>query len=277
MTIDEERNMMISLRKAILFVFAIYSVAELSKLLILNELSIIPVIPMILFFIISSFLIFPICFINHKTLQKYPIENVISIMLFMIYWSFNFFFSSVFITVKEIYDIHFTLSLIMLSFLVLGLLIGSFFTKKRDLNLLKDSIIIRDNEIELRKFNPFSELSLDKAPWLRKPLEALRYAFVIVILFVGGSAAGLSIAIVEVFKRTGVLGNEIDTHAFLFFALGTPIGMGFGIVIAPLISYLYRWRKMVKEIKKKYGSYVVLRNLDNKSYSKLKSELENGH
>ena len=277
MTIDEERNMMISLRKAILFVFAIYSIAELSKLLILKEILIIPVIPMILFFTISSFLIFPICFINHRTLQKYPIENLTSISLFIIYWSYNFFFSSVFIAVKEMSDIHFTLSLIMLAFLVLGLLIGSFFTKKRDLNLLKDSIIIRDNEIELRKFNPFSELSLDKAPWLRKPLEALRYAFVIVILFVGGSAAGLSIAIVEVFKRTGVLGDEIDTHAFLFFDLGTPIGMGFGIVIASLISYLYRWRKMVKEIKRKYGSYVVLRNLDNKSYSKLKSEIESGH
>ena len=261
MSINEEKNKINNVRKSVSFMFAIFSIVEIIKLLILEDKFILPIIPTIFFFTISLLFLLSMCLISYKTLQKYPIENVISIMLFMIYWSFNFFFSSVFITVKEIYDIHFTLSLIMLSFLVLGLLIGGFFTKKRDLSLLKDSIIIRDNEIELRKFNPFSELSLDKAPWLRKPLEALRYAFVIVILFVGGSAAGLSIAIVEVFKRTGVLGNEIDTHAFLFFALGTPIGMGFGIVIAPLISYLYRWRKMVKEIKRKYGSYVVLRTL----------------
>ena len=277
MSINEEKNKINNVRKSVSFMFAIFSIVEIIKLLILEDKFILPIIPTIFFFTISLLFLLSMCLISYKTLQKYPIENVISIMLFMIYWSYNFFFSSVFIAVKEIFDIHFTLSSIMLSFLILGLLIGSFFTKKRDLNLLKDSIIIRDNEIELRKFNPFSELSLDKAPWLRKPLEALRYAFVIVILFVGGSAAGLSIAIVEVFKRTGVLGDEIDTHAFLFFALGTPIGMGFGIVIAPLISYLYRWRKMVKEIKRKYGSYVVLRNLDNKSYSKLKSELENGH
>ena len=277
MSINEEKNKINNVRKSVSFMFAIFSIVEIVKILILKDKFILPIIPIIFFFTISLLFLLSMFLISYKTLQKYPIENVISIMLFMIYWSYNFFFSSVFIAVKEIFDIHFTLSSIMLSFLILGLLIGSFFTKKRDLNLLKDSIIIRDNEIELRKFNPFSELSLDKAPWLRKPLDALRYAFVIVILFVGGSAAGLSIAIVEVFKRTGVLGDEIDTHAFLFFALGTPIGMGFGIVIAPLISYLYRWRKMVKEIKRKYGSYVVLRNLDNKSYSKLKSELENGH
>ncbi|MCY9843455.1 hypothetical protein [Vibrio caribbeanicus] len=130
MTINEEKNMMISLRKAILVVFAIFSIVELVKLFILNDKFILPIMPIIFFFTISLLFLLSVCLISYKTLQKYPIENVISIMLFMIYWSYNFFFSSVFIAVKEIYDIHFTLSSIMLSFLVLGLLIGCFFYEK---------------------------------------------------------------------------------------------------------------------------------------------------
>ncbi|WP_284191981.1 hypothetical protein [Vibrio zhanjiangensis] len=213
---------------------------------------------------------------NSTCIREHPIENITLIMLYFIYSSYNFIFSSVFINVENTFDIHFALSAIMFVFLMLGIISGSFFKKDRDVNLFKNETIIRGNEIELRKFNPWADLSLDKAPWLRKPLKGLHYAVAVFILLIGGSAAGLSIAIAEGLKRSGLLGDDINTHAFLFFVMGVPIGIAMGVVIAPLISYLYHWRKLLKTVKKEHGSYTVLLNLEKKPYSELKQELSEG-
>ena len=83
----------------------------------------------------------------------------------------------------------------------------------------------------------------------------------LLILLIGGSAAGLSIAIAEGLKRSGVIGVEINTYAFLFFSMGVPIGIAMGVVIAPLFSYFNHWRKLTLGLKNKYGSYTVLLNL----------------
>ena len=58
--------------------------------------------------------------------------------------------------------------------------------------------------------------------------------------------------------------------------MGVPIGIAIGVVIAPLISYLYHWRNYSRQLKKEHGSYTVLLNLEKKPYSELKQELSEG-
>ncbi|MYM58700.1 hypothetical protein GTG28_05645 [Vibrio sp. OCN044] len=124
--------------------------------------------------------------------------------------------------------------------------------------------------------NFWSELSLKKVLWLEKPIKSLKYGMSYFIILVGGSASGLSLAIVETLKRTELLSSTINTHAFLFFILGVPVALASGILLYPLLSHLYRWRKLVKEIKQEYGCYTVLLNVENKPYSELKQELSEG-
>ena len=66
--------------------------------------------------------------------------------------------------------------------------------------------------------NFWSELSLKRALWLEKPFKALKYECLFII-FVGGSASGLSLAIAEGLKRSELLGSNINTHAFSFLFL----------------------------------------------------------
>ncbi|MBU2897515.1 hypothetical protein [Vibrio hepatarius] len=181
--------------------------------------------------------------------------------------------SPIVINAKELYDIHIIFSSIIIFSLTIGLILGWCFLNHRDFRKIQEVIKIRENDIEVKSVNFWSELSLDKAPWLKKPLQAVKYGFVSFTVFIGGSAVGISLAIAEGLKRSDWLSSSINTHAFLFFILGVPVALASGILLYPLLSHLYRWRKLVREIKQEYGSYTVLLNLENKPYSELKADL----
>ncbi|NOH70903.1 hypothetical protein F0225_06045 [Vibrio pectenicida] len=276
MEVTSLKDKISNLRKCLLILFSFFSCVCLMQFMVLDEINILAISPIILYFIISLSLIAPICLFSKEHILKHLPDYLMLIILYSIYVFYNFILSSVFISIEKPYDANFMLSFLMLFFLFLGLLAGKFFTKKRDNTSFEKEAIIRGNEIELRKFNPWADLSLDKAPWLRKPLKGLHYAVAIFILLIGGSAAGLSIAIAEGLRRSGILGDEINTYAFLFFIMGVPIGIAIGVVIAPLLSYLYHWRKLLKTVKKEHGSYTVLLNLEKKPYSELKQGLSEG-
>lgn len=157
--------------------------------------------------------------------------------------------------------------------LLIGVTLSRYLSIRKDFKDISYKIQIRDSEIELKSMNFWSELSLKKALWLEKPIKSLKYGISYFIILVGGSASGLSLAIVEALKRTELLSSTINTHAFLFFIFGVPVALASGILLYPLLSHLYRWRKLVTEIKQEYGSYTVLLNLDNKPYSELKADL----
>ena len=233
-------------------------------------------IPILVFFIIS--ILYSLFILNSTIKNK---TNHI-IYLFNLTFSYlilsllGIIISPIVINAKELYDIHIVFSSIIIFSLTIGLILGWYFLNHRDFRKIQEVIKIRENDIEVKSVNFWSELSLDKAPWLKKPLQAVKYGFVSFTVFIGGSAVGISLAIAEGLKRSDLLSSSINTHAFLFFILGVPVALASGILLYPLLSYLYRWRKLVKEIKQEYGSYTVLLNLENKPYSELKQELSEG-
>ena len=254
------QDKILALRKSILLIFFLFSFLEIIQISILDRFTIVATLPIIIYFLVSFFIISPIFLFNQNYIGNNLMEYVIFTISFMIYSAYNFLLTSVFISIEKIWDIHFFLSIIMLFFFVTGLVLGNIFTNKNDLILIEKDILLRGNEIEIKKFNPWARLNLDKAPWLRKPLKSFGHILVFFIIFIGGSAAGLSLAIVEIFRRTEILGQEIDIYAFLFFILGTPVGIAAGVVLAPLFCYLTRWRKLVKKVRETYGSYTVIYN-----------------
>ena len=253
-------------RRAIVVFFIFFGFIELVKLLVTKDMNLLSISPILTYFFISVVYIFITYICNDSYLSYNIVEfNLISI-IYTIYTGYNFIFSFVAIHVNSFSDIHFYLSITMLFFLFLGFVIGNYFIKKRDLRSIDKEIIIRGCEIEVKYLNPWSELSFDKIPWLRTPFKRFGKGVGLVFIFVGGSAAGLSIAIAEGLKRSGILGTEIDIHAFLFFTIGVPISLAVGVIIAPLVSYLSRWRRLITSIKNEYGSYVVFLNLDKKTH-----------
>jgi len=251
--------------------FAIFG--SIQCLLFFDDASIyskLPIIAYLTFFIIAGIFILKVR--TYNTTHHF-MEFSIVIIIFFIYSLLNLFISPITIQSRYVYDIYSLFSIITLTYLLIGITLSKYLSIRKDFKDIPYKIQIRDSEIELKSMNFWSELSLNKALWLEKPVKALKYGMSYFIIFVGGSASGLSLAIAEGLKRSELLGSNINTHAFLFFILGVPVALASGILLYPLLSHLYRWRKLVKEINQEYGSYTVLLNLENKPYSELKQGL----
>lgn len=233
-----------------------------------------PIISYFLFFVIGGLFLLKA---KNKKPEYYFFESVIMVFFFVVYSMLSLLLSLITIQAKSLYDIHSAFSLVIIGIFILGYIVSKFLVIENDFREVPDKIKIRGSEIEIKSMNFWSELSLSKAPWLEKPLKSIKYGVGYFIIFVGGSASGLSLAAVEGLERSEILGSDINPHAFLFFVFGVPVALISGIVLYPLFSYLFRWRKLTKEIKREYGSYTLLLNLDNKPYSQLKSEIENDH
>ncbi|WP_341659793.1 hypothetical protein [Vibrio sp.] len=260
-------------RKAILGLFGIFGTTELLKILITKDINFLSICPMAIYLLVSVSFISLLFICRRKSLEVNFVEYSIVSFVYIIYTLCIFIFSSVSMHISKAFDIHFYLFIFLILSLLLGYLLGRFFTHNQDLKSIGKEVIVRENEVELRHFNPWARLSLDKAPWLRKPLKHLGYALGALIMLIGGSAAGLSLLIAEGLKRSGVIGVEIDTYAFLFFSIGMPIGIAAGVYLAPLFSYFNHWRKLILGLKNKYGNYTVIINHEKKPYSEIKQEL----
>lgn len=265
----------IGLRNCYFLFFSIFSLLHITVVFIDNDIHF--KIPVILYFFISFSLLILFLYSGFKSINNNIVYLFNLSFCYIIFSFFSVIISQIIISAKSLYDINFVLSIIAIFFLMLGMSLGKYFINRRDFREIPKTIQIRANVIEVKSINFWSELSLDKAPWLGLLLRKVKYGVTFVVIFVGGSASGISLAIAEGLKRSELLDPAIDTHAFLFFTLGVPVGLISGVVLYPLLSYLFRWRKLTMQIKREYGSYTLLLNLDNKPYSQLKSEIENDH
>lgn len=95
---------------------------------------------------------------------------------------------------KEIFDINFYMFIVLILTCFFGVFLGAFFSNENKFNN-KNYIVVRSNEIELRKVDIFGVLSLRKMPFLRAPLKKMRNAVYIVALFIGTGGAGVGMGI----------------------------------------------------------------------------------
>ena len=170
---------------------------------------------------------------------------------------------------KIFFDPSFYMFIFLIISLVCGVLTGLFFSDKGNL-FSKHNIKIRNSEIELRKLEFFSVLTLKRMPYLRVPLRKLRNIITILAALIGTGGAGIGLGIAEMLKRSDVLAPDMSVHAVLFFSLGIPVLFTFGVLIYSTMTYLSEWRKLVASIDKEYGEHKIIFNSKKKSYKKIK-------
>lgn len=194
--------------------------------------------------------------------------------LFYICMNLSFFiFNFVVIDSKTLIDVNFIMYTSLMASMLLGFFVGAFFSHKTKF-FNKKYMIIRGNEIELRKVDMFGALSLNRMPFLKAPLIKMRNALYIVAFFIGTGGAGIGMGIAEMLKRSDVISPEISVHSVLFFCLGMPVLFTFGILIYSMVTYLLEWRKLVARIEREYGEHKIIFNSQKKSYKKIREILD---
>ena len=141
---------------------------------------------------------------------------------------------------------------------------------------------MRGDEIEARKLDIFSLLSLHRMPFLREPLIKIRNTLYVVAFFIGTGGAGIGIGIgigigmgiAELLKRSDVISPEVGVHSVLFFSLGMPVLFTFGVLIYSMVAYLLEWRKLIAGIEREFGEHKIIYNFQKKSYKKIREILD---
>ena len=159
--------------------------------------------------------------------------------------------------------------LLVLIFLF-GFISGAYFSDKG--KALNNSVIVRGNEVEIRKLNIFGVLSLQRMPFLRAPLKKMRNALYVVAFFIGTGGVGIGMA--ELLKRSDVISPEVGVYSVLFFSLGMPVLFTFGLLIYSMVAYLIEWRKLIAGIEKEFGGHKIIFNSQKKSYKKIRDILD---
>ncbi|CAM3735588.1 hypothetical protein VIAQ111709_09995 [Vibrio aquimaris] len=218
---------------------------------------------LLIFFKIFIYTRFGMDFLKKRVFSQAVLISYVMIVLTM------FILNLVILDSKKISDPNFYMFIFLIMSLICGVLTGLFFSDKGNL-FNKHNIKIRNNEIELRKLEFFSVLTLKRMPFLRVPLRKLRNIIAILAALIGTGGAGIGIGIAEMLKRSDVLAPDMSVHAVLFFSLGIPVLFTFGILIYSTMTYLSEWRKLVASIDKEYGEHKIIFNSKKKSYKKIK-------
>ncbi|ABU70932.1 hypothetical protein [Vibrio campbellii] len=174
---------------------------------------------------------------------------------------------------KKIFDINFYMFIILILTYFFGVFFGVFFSNKNKFHN-KNHIVVRGDEIELRKVDVFGALSLQRMPFLRAPLKKMRNALYVVAFFVGTGGAGVGMGIAELLKRSDIISPEVGVHSVLFFSLGMPVLFTFGVLTYSMVAYLFEWRKLIAGIEKEFGGHKIIFNSQKKSYKKIKDILD---
>ena len=174
---------------------------------------------------------------------------------------------------KYIFDINFYMFSSLIAVNIFGVLSGFFFSDKNNFNN-KKNIIVRGNEIEVRASDVFGLISLNRMPFLRKPLKKIRNALVIVGFLIGSSGAGIAMGMAEVLKRSDIISPEVGVHAVGFFSIGMPVLFTFGMLTYSMVAYYLEWRKLIAEIEKDFGEYKIIYNFQKKPYKKIREILD---
>ncbi len=174
---------------------------------------------------------------------------------------------------NQLFDTDFIMFSLLILITIIGLGVGSFFSNKENFHNTAH-LVIRGNEIELRKIDILGGLCLQRMPFLRSPLIKVRNALYIVAFFIGTGGAGLAMGIAELLKRSEVVSPEVGVHSVLFFILGMPVLFTFGILVYSMVTYLREWRKLISSIDKEYGEHKIIFNSKKKSYKKIREILD---
>ncbi|MBU2897514.1 hypothetical protein [Vibrio hepatarius] len=218
---------------------------------------------LLLFFQIFIYTRFGMNFLKNRVFSQSVVLSYVMIAFIMLILNL------VILDSKKFSDPNFYMFIFLIISLVCGILTGLFFSDKGNL-FSKDNIKIRNNEIELRKLEFFSVLTLKRMPFLRAPLRKLQNITTILAAFIGTGGAGIGMGIAEMLKRSDVLAPDMSVHAVLFFSLGIPVLFTFGILMYSTMTYLFEWRKLVASIDKEYGEHKIIFNSKKKSYKKIK-------
>lgn len=209
----------------------------------------------------------------NKRIFRKRIDMMIYTFLYFIFNISMFIINSVIVESKYLFDPNFNMFCFLILSLFLGGVTGYYFSE--DTNLPQNrNVIIRYNEIEIRKIDVFGALSLQKMPFLKAPLKKMRNALYVVAFFIGTGGAGIGIGIAELLKRSDVISPELGVHSVLFFSLGVPILFTFGVLIYSMVAYLLEWRKLIAGIEKEFGGHKIIFNSQKKSYKKIKEILD---
>lgn len=225
--------------------------------------------------------LFLTCFITLYFLTSYGarlftkrIEFIINMLFYNILNISMLIINPVITSSKIAFDTDFYMFTFLVISITTGFFVGAFFSDKTKI-FNKKYMIIRENEIELRKVDMFGALSLNRMPFLRAPLIKMRNALYIVAFFIGTGGAGIGMGIAEMLKRSDVISPEVGVHSVLFFCLGMPVLFTFGILIYSMVTYLFEWRKLVARIEREYGEHKIIFNSQKKSYKKIREILDN--
>ncbi|MGF1894525.1 hypothetical protein L4D18_24285 [Vibrio campbellii] len=180
--------------------------------------------------------------------------------------------SSVIVGSNSIFDPVFLMFIFLVLIFLFGFISGAYFSDKS--KALKNSVIVRGNEVEIRKLDIFGVLSLQRMPFLRAPLKKMRNALYVVVFFIGTGGAGIGMGGAELLKRSDIISPEIGVHSVLFFSLGVPVLFTFGVLIYSMVAYLLEWRKLIAGIEKEFGEHKIIFNSQKKSYKKIKDILD---
>ncbi|CAM3884734.1 hypothetical protein VIAQ111709_17370 [Vibrio aquimaris] len=225
-------------------------------------------------FIVSSVILISIpIFLFSKLGKKITYKRVEMGMIginYLLFGLYSLIVNYTFIESKELFDINFNMFIILNASLLMGAATGAFFSDKKFFFESKKNIVLRKNEIELRKIDLLGILTLNKMPFLRKPLTKAKNAIVVLACIVGTGGAGIAMGIAELLTRSDILSPDLDTHSVLFFIFGVPVLFTFGVIIYAMMSYLSEWRKLVASIDKEYGEHKIIFNSKKKSYKKIK-------
>ncbi|WP_039983746.1 hypothetical protein, partial [Vibrio sagamiensis] len=155
-----------------------------------------------------------------------------------------------------IFDINFYMFSSLIIMNVLGVLSGAFFSNKNNFHN-KKYIIVRGDEIEVRGSDIFGLLSLNRMPFLRKPLKKVRNALFIASFFIGTGGAGIAMGMAEVLKHSDIISAEIGVHSVVFFSIGMPVLFTFGMLTYSMVTYFLEWRKLIAGIEKEFGGHKI--------------------
>ncbi|UTZ34267.1 hypothetical protein HB762_24000 [Vibrio campbellii] len=218
---------------------------------------------------LCSFTRFGIDFIQKK------LEFGFVFFLSIIFHFSVFIIEPVIVRSKDIFDIHFYMFSSLIAVNIFGVFSGFVFSDRNNFNN-KKNIIVRGNEIEIRASDVFGLISLNRMPFLRKPLKKIRNALVIVGFLIGSSGAGIAMGMAEVLKRSDIISPEVGVHAVGFFSIGMPVLFTFGMLTYSMVAYYLEWRKLIAEIEKDFGEHKIIYNFQKKPYKKIREILDRG-
>ncbi|WP_258075290.1 hypothetical protein [Vibrio hyugaensis] len=183
--------------------------------------------------------------------------------------------SSVIVGSNSIFDPVFLMFILLVLIFLFGFISGAYFSEKS--KALNNSVIVRGNEVEIRKLDIFGVLSLQRMPFLRAPLKKIRNTLYVVAFFIGtggvgigiGIGIGIGMGIAELLKRSDVISPEVGVHSVLFFSLGMPVLFTFGLLIYSMVVYYLEWRKLIAKIEKEFGEHKIIYNFQKNHIRRL--------